>query len=272
MHTSAPIGGTATRRNNVTVTGNPTGRPIIFAHGFGCSQAVWRHITPAFVDDYKVIVFDAVGAGGSDLSAYDRSKYDSLNGYADDLIDILEELDLHDVVVVGHSVAAMVGVLASLSDSSRMGALVLVSPSPRYINDEEYVGGFEEPDIRALLDDLDSNYLGWSSGMAPALMGNSERPELGAELTENFCSTEPAIASHFAHVTFLSDSRFDLPRVTLPTLVLQAQEDIIAAIPVGRYVHEQIPASTFVLMEATGHCANLSAPTEVAQAIKHFIE
>jgi sigma-B regulation protein RsbQ len=252
--------------------GNPTGRPIIFAHGFGCSQAVWRHITPAFVDDYRVVVFDAVGAGGSDLSAYDRGKYDSLHGYADDLLEILEELDIHDAIFVGHSVATMVGVLAANTDASRLGALVLVSPSPRYINDEGYVGGFEESDVLALLDNVDANYLGWSSAMGPAMMGNADRPELGEELAGNFCSTDPAIASHFARVTFLSDHRDDLALVKIPTLVLQAQDDIIASIPVGTYVHEQIADSTYVLMNATGHCANLSGPKEVIEAIKHFIE
>lgn len=260
------------RRNNVTISGNPLGRPIIFAHGFGCSQAVWRHVAPAFLNDYRVIVFDAVGAGGSDLAAYDRAKYDSLHGYADDLLDIVTELNLHNVVFVGHSVAAMVGVLASNTDPSPFGALVLLSPSPRYINDDGYVGGFEDADIRALLDELDSNYLGWSSSIAPMMMGNSDRPELGQELTDNFCSTDPSIARHFAHVTFLSDNREDLARVSLPTLVLQAQNDVIAPLPVGRYVHEKVAGSTLVHMQATGHCANLSSPGEVIDEITKFLE
>jgi sigma-B regulation protein RsbQ len=195
-----------------------------------------------------------------------------LHGYADDVLEILEELDLNDVVFVGHSVASMIGVLASNRNPSRFGALVLVSPSPRYLNDEGYIGGFEETDIRALLDDLDANYLGWSAKIAPAMMGNSDRPELGLELTDNFCSTDPAIARHFAHVTFLSDNRADLAQVDLPTLVLQAQNDIIAPTPVGNFVHEQIAGSLLVQLEATGHCANLSGPQEVIDEITHFLD
>jgi sigma-B regulation protein RsbQ len=271
MSLLAEQSGAVRRRNNVTELGNPNGRPIVFAHGFGCSQAVWRHVTPAFLDDYRVIVFDAVGAGASDLAAYDRGKYDSLHGYADDVLDIVRELDLRDVVYVGHSVASMVGVLAANSDPSRFGALVLVSPSPRYINDEGYYGGFEDADIRSLLDELDSNYLGWSSAIAPLMMGNTDRPQLGEELTGSFCSTDPSIARHFAHVTFLSDNRADLAQVSIPTLVLQAQEDVIAPLPVGTFVHEQIAGSTLVVMETTGHCANLSGPREVTGEIMQFL-
>lgn len=260
------------RRNNVTVTGNPNGRPMVFAHGFGCSQEMWRRVAPQFEADYKVVLFDHVGAGHSDLSAYNRSKYDSLYGYADDLLEILEDLDLHDVVYVGHSVSGMIGVLASVEDPSRFGKLVLVGPSARYVNDEGYVGGFERADIDGLLDALDSNYLGWSASMAPAIMGNPDRPELGAELTDSFCSTDPAIAQHFARVTFLSDNRRDLGRVTTPTLVLQCSDDIIAPLQVGAYVHTQIPGSRLVVMEATGHCPNLSGPDELVRDIRNYLD
>jgi sigma-B regulation protein RsbQ len=260
------------RRNNVTVTGNPAGRPIVFAHGFGCSQEMWRHVAPQFFDDYRVVLFDHVGAGGSDLEAYDRGKYDSLHGYADDLLEILEDLDLRDAVYVGHSVSSMIGVLAATRDPSRFGALVLVGPSPRYVNDDGYVGGFEQADIDSLLDALDSNYLGWSSAMAPVIMGNGDRPELGEELTTSFCSTDPAIARHFAHVTFLSDNRRDLRRVTTPTLVLQCSDDVIAPLPVGAYVHDEIAGSQLVVMSATGHCPNLSGPDEVAKEIQAFLQ
>jgi sigma-B regulation protein RsbQ len=259
------------RRNNVRVTGNPAGRPMLFAHGFGCSQEMWRFVAPAFEADYQVILFDHVGAGGSDLSAYDRGKYDSLHGYADDVVEIVEELDLHDVVFVGHSVSSIVGVLAANRAPSRFGALVLVGPSPRYINDGEYVGGFEQADIDSLLDALDSNYLDWSATLAPVIMGNSDRPELGEELTESFCSTNPAIARHFAHVTFLSDNRRDLSRVTTPTLILQCRDDAIAPLPVGEYVHSQIAGSSFVLLEATGHCPNLSHPEELAARMREYL-
>lgn len=259
------------RRNNVTETGDPAARPLVFAHGFGCSQEMWREVAPLFEADHRVVLFDAVGAGSSDASAYDPAKYDSLHGYADDLLEILEALDLEDAVFVGHSVAAMVGVLAAARNPSRFGALVLVGPSPRYICDDGYEGGFEQADIDGLLEALDANYLGWSESMAPLIVGNAERPELGQRLTESFCSVDPEIARHFAHVTFLSDNRRDLAAVRTPTLVLQCSEDVIAPTTVGRYVHEQIPGSRFVQLSATGHCPNLSAPDELAEQIRAFL-
>jgi len=257
-------------RNNVTVLGAPGARPMLFAHGFGCSQEMWRHVAPAFEADHQVVLFDQVGAGGSDLAAYDRRKYDSLHGYADDVVQILEALDLQDVVFVGHSVSAMIGVLAA-RESSRIGALVLVGPSPRYIDDEGYRGGFARSDIEGLLDTLDANYLGWSSTMAPLIVGNPDRPELGEELTESFCSTDPEIARHFARVTFLSDNRRDLPGVTVPTLVVQCRDDLIAPQSVGEYVREQIPGSSFTLLDATGHCPNMSEPGKLIEAIRAFL-
>ena len=259
------------RRNNVRVSGHPAGRPIVFAHGFGCSQEVWRHVAPQFEADYRVVLFDHVGAGGSDASAYDRGKYDSIDGYSDDLLEILESEDLEDAVYVGHSVSSMIGVVAAAKDPSRFGALVLVGPSPRYINDGDYVGGFERADIEGLLDSLDANYLGWSATMAPVIMGNPEHPELGEELTESFCSVDPAIASQFARVTFLSDNRQDLGRVTVPTVILQCTDDAIAPLSVGMYVHESIVGSEFVQLSATGHCPNLSAPDELAIVIRSYL-
>jgi sigma-B regulation protein RsbQ len=258
-------------RNNVRVTGNPAGSPVLFAHGFGCSQEMWRSVAPQFEADHLVVVFDHVGAGESDLSAYDTGKYDSLDGYANDVLEIVDQLDLHDVVYVGHSVSSMIGVLATTRAPERFSALVMVGPSPRYINDSDYFGGFEQSDIDSLLDSLDANYLGWSSAMAPAIIGNSDRPELGAELTASFCRVDPSIARQFARVTFLSDNRGDLAGVTTPTLILQSQDDIIAPLPVGAYVHESIPGSTLVILNATGHVANLSAPAEVAQEIRAFL-
>jgi sigma-B regulation protein RsbQ len=259
------------RRNNVRESGVPGGRPIVFAHGFGCSQEMWRSVVPHFENDYRVIVFDHVGAGASDLAAYERGKYDSLHGYADDVVDVMAELDLNDAVFVGHSVSAMIGVLASITVPDRFGALVLVGPSPRYVDDDAYTGGFSRADIDGLLDALDSNYLGWSTAMAPVIAGNPDRPAIGAELTESFCRTDPAIAAHFARVTFLSDNRRDLPDVTVPTVVLQCSEDVIAPLPVGRYVQEHIPGSAFVQLAATGHCPNLSGPDELATAIEDFL-
>jgi len=259
------------RRNNVRVSGKVDGRPIVFAHGFGCSQEMWRYVAPHFEDTYKVVLFDYVGAGGSDLNAYDRGKYDSLDGYATDVLEIFDALDLHDAVFVGHSVSSMIGVTAVVRDPSRFGALVLVGPSARYINTDDYFGGFSKADIDGLLDSLDANYLGWSSAMAPVIMANGERPELGKELLDSFCRVEPVVASQFAHVTFLSDSRSDLSKVPVPTLILQCSEDVIAPIEVGKFVSEQIPDSTMVVLQTTGHVPHLSDPAEVVRAIRTYL-
>jgi sigma-B regulation protein RsbQ len=244
---------------------------MLFAHGFGCDQNMWRHVAPAFEDDFRVVLFDHAGAGGSDLASWDPERHSSLAGYAADVVEIVTELDLHDVVLVGHSVSAMIGVLAEQRAPDRFDKLVLVGPSPRYVDDTGYVGGFTERDIEELLDSLDSNYLGWSTAMAPVIMGNDDRPALGQELTESFCRTDPDIARSFARVTFLSDSRADLPGVGVPTLVLQCSNDVIAPRDVGRFVAEQIPRSTLVQLEATGHCPNLSAPEETIAAIAAFV-
>jgi len=258
-------------RNNVTVGGRPDGQPMVFAHGFGCDQNMWRFVAPAFQDRYRTVLFDFVGAGGSDLSAYDPQRYGSLDGYATDVIEIMRPLNLRNAVFVGHSVAAMIGVLAATREPDRFGALVLVAPSPRYIDDVGYVGGFSELDIEDLLVSIESNYLGWSSSMAPVIMGNADRPELGAELTASFCRTDPEIQKRFARATFLSDNRADLARVTLPSLVLQCSDDLIAPDSVGEYVHAKVPGSTLVKLQATGHCPNLSAPAETVAAIAAFL-
>ena len=262
---------TVAERNNVVEHGVAGGRPMVFAHGFGCDQHMWRHVWPAFADSHRVVLFDHVGAGGSDLSAYDRDRYASLRGYADDVLELCDELDLTDVVFVGHSVSAMIGVLAAATEPERFARLVLVSPSPRYVDDGDYVGGFSHEDIEGLLEALESNYLGWSSAMAPVIVGNEERPELGEELTNSFCRTDPDIAAQFARVTFLSDNRDDLPRVGARTLVMQCSSDAIAPEAVGRYVHGRLPDSELVVLEATGHCPNLSAPDETVAAIRAFL-
>jgi sigma-B regulation protein RsbQ len=258
-------------RHNVTVAGRPDGPPIVFAHGFGCDQNMWRFVWPAFADDYRVILFDHVGHGHSDHTAFDPDRYRSLEGYAEDVLAVLAALDVEGAVFVGHSVSAMIGALASVAEPARFSKLVMVGPSPRYIDDEGYTGGFSREDIDGLLESLESNYLGWSGAMAPVIMGNEDRPELGGELTDAFCATDPEIAAHFARVTFLSDNRADLPRVTVPTLVLQCSADVIAPVGVGAYVHEQLPDSTLVQLEATGHCPNLSAPVETTAAIQDFL-
>jgi sigma-B regulation protein RsbQ len=255
----------------VTEHGLLSGPPMLFSHGFGCDQNMWRLVAPAFEEDHRVVLFDHVGAGSSDLTAYDRRRYGSLEGYAEDVLEICEALDLTGVTFVGHSVSAMIGVLAALRAPDRFAKLVLVSPSPSYIDDGDYVGGFGRADIEELLESLDSNFLGWSSAMAPVIMGNPDRPELGEELTNSFCRTDPDIAGHFARVTFLSDNRGDLPRVEIPTLILQCADDAIAPQSVGAYVHEQIAGSELVLLDAVGHCPNLSAPEETVAAIKAFL-
>ena len=258
------------QRNNVKVSGCADGPPMIFAHGFGCDQHMWRYVAPRFEDAFRVVVYDQVGAGESDPSAYDPTRYTTLQAYADDLLDIVGELDLTGVIFVGHSVSAMVGVLAAIAQPERFAKLVLVGPSPRYIDDGLYAGGFSAADIEELLESLESNYLGWSAAMAPIIMGHHERPELGAELTESFCRTDPEIARQFARVTFLSDNRADLPLVRVPTLVLQCSDDVIAPVAVGRYVADAIMGSRLVLLATTGHCPNLSAPDQTADAIAAF--
>jgi sigma-B regulation protein RsbQ len=257
-------------RNNVHTLGEGH-PPMLLAHGFGCDQNMWRYVAPAFADRHRVVLFDHVGAGRSDLAAYDRKKYGKLDGYADDVLEICRELRLSDVIFVGHSVSAIIGVLAAKREPDRFKGLVLVGPSPRYIDDADYVGGFSRQDIEGLLESLDSNYLGWASAMAPVIMGNPDKPALGAELTNSFCRTDPDIAAHFARVTFLSDNRADLQGLATPALVLQCSEDVIAPYAVGEYVHRQLPASQFVLLKATGHCPNLSAPEETIASIRSFV-
>jgi sigma-B regulation protein RsbQ len=260
-------------RNNVVEHGRRDAQPMMFAHGFGCDQNMWRHVWPAFEDDYRVVLFDHVGSGRSDLSAWHRSRYSSLQGYADDVVEICRELDLSEVVFVGHSVSAMIGVLALQQAPELFGALVMVGPNPRYVNDGDYVGGFSRADIAGLLDALDSNHLGWSTQMAPVIMGNHpDNPELTEELTNSFCRTDPDIARQFARVTFLSDNRADLARVPTPSLVLQCAADVIAPVEVGAFVHEHLPDSRLVMMAATGHCPNLSAPEETVAAIRAFVD
>jgi sigma-B regulation protein RsbQ len=258
------------QRNNVQVRGQGE-RAMVFAHGFGCDQNMWRFVAPAFEDRFRIVLFDHVGAGGSDLSAYSRDKYSSLQGYADDVVEIGESLDLKDAVFVGHSVSAMVGVLAAAKAPKIFSQLVLVGPSPRYINDGEYVGGFSAAQIEELLDFLDNNHMGWSQAMAPMIMGNGERPELGEELVNSFCRTDPEIAKHFARTTFMSDNRADLAKVDAKALILQCSDDIIAPNCVGEYVHKHLRNSELVVMRATGHCPNLSAPDETIAAIRAFV-
>lgn len=257
-------------RNNVQVQGAGEGT-IVFAHGFGCDQNMWRFVEPAFRDRYRTVLFDHVGAGRSDLAAYEEGKYSHLRGYASDVVEIGQALGLENAIFVGHSVSAMIGALASIDAPGMFGKLVMVGPSPRYIDDGDYFGGFSASQIEELLASLADNHLGWSAAMAPAIMGNPDRPELGEELTNSFCRTDPEIARHFARTTFTSDNRADLNKVRADTLILQTRDDIIASEQVGEYVKREIEGSRIVYLDATGHCPNLSAPAAVIAAMNEFL-
>jgi len=257
-------------RNNVRVTGAGD-QPMLFAHGFGCDQNMWRYVVPAFADDYKIVLFDYVGSGLSDKSHYDRDRYGSLSGYAQDVLDVVHALDLHDVIFVGHSVSSMVGVLAANREPDRFERLILIGPSPRYINEDGYVGGFERADIDGLFEMMDKNFIGWANFLAPAIMKNPDRPELGAELTESFCSTDPIIARRFAEATFYADNRGDLAAVKVPSLILQCSDDMVAPREVGSYLNAHLPASTLRVMSANGHCPHMSHPDETIALMKEYL-
>jgi len=257
-------------RNNVKISGKGT-QPMLFAHGFGCDQNMWRFVAPAFENDYRIILFDYVGSGHSDLGAYDAGRYSSLEGYARDVLDVIHELDLKEVIFVGHSVSGMIGVLAANKEPERFAELILIGPSPRYINDGSYVGGFERKDIEGLFEMMDRNFIGWANFLAPAIMKNANRPELGEELTESFCSTDPVIARRFAEATFLADNRDDLGRVSVPSLILQCSDDMVAPEQVGHYLKEKLPDSTLRVMKATGHCPHMSHPEETIELIRDYL-
>lgn len=257
-------------RNNVVVTGREDGPVMMLAHGFGCDQNLWRLVVPALAENFQVVLFDHVGSGRSDPAAWSPQRYGTLDGYAADVLEICQALDLRRIVFVGHSVSAMVGVLAVAREPDRFAKLILLAPSPRYIDDGDYRGGFSRADIDELLESLDSNYLGWSAVTAPMIMGNPDRPELAEELTNSFCRTDPEMARVFAHTTFLSDNRADLAKVTVPTLVIESARDVIAPPEVGEYVHAHIPGSRLVTLDSSGHCPQLSAPETTAEAISSF--
>ncbi|MEU3647355.1 alpha/beta hydrolase [Lentzea sp. NPDC034063] len=260
----------ARRRNNVTVIGREDGPTVLLAHGFGCDQNLWRLVAPKLAERFRVVLFDHVGSGRSDTAAWSPQRYSTLDGYAEDVLDICAELDLRDVVLVGHSVSAMIAVLAARREPARFAKLVLLTPSPCYLDDGDYRGGFSRADIDELLDSLESNYLGWSAAMAPVIAGNPDRPEVAGELEASFCRTDPAIARVFARTTFLSDNRADLAGVTVPTAVVQCSADAIAPPEVGQFVHDQIRGSVLVTLDATGHCPQLSDPEQTAAAIAGF--
>jgi sigma-B regulation protein RsbQ len=243
----------------------------MFAHGYGCDQNMWRAVAPAFETNSRVVLFDYVGSGNADSKAFNRTRYSTLAGYAQDVIEIIEEAGLKPVHFVGHSVSSMIGALAAIRRPELFASLIMVGPSPSYINDGEYIGGFSRSDIEDLLELLDNNHAGWSAMMAPIIMGNPERPELAQELEASFCRVDPMHAQHFARVTFLSDCREDLKKLKTPTLILQCEKDAVAPVSVGEYIHACLPGSQFLLMKTAGHCPHLSAPDVVTQAIQDFL-
>lgn len=257
-------------RNNVHVSGDGPAT-MVFAHGFGCDQNMWRLLEPAYAKRYRTVLFDLVGSGASDLAAYDPAKYAKLDGYAEDVVEIVAEFSRGPTLFVGHSVSAMIGMLADLKSPGSFAAHVMIGPSPCYINDDDYVGGFNRSDIEGLLDTLEANYLGWASNMAPVIMGAPEQPALGVELTNSFCRTDPEIAKQFARATFLADNRAEVPRLKTPTLILQCSDDLIAPLTVGQYLHRTLPHSTLALIDNVGHCPHLSSPGSSAAAIDSFL-
>ncbi|MES2522944.1 MAG: alpha/beta hydrolase [Gemmatimonadota bacterium] len=247
-------------------------RPMLFLHGFGCDQNMWRWVTPAFMDDYRIVLLDYAGCGAADPLAYDAERYASLDAYADDVLEVCAALDLRDAIVVGHSVSAMIAVLAANREPERFSNLVLIGPSPRYIDEAPaYVGGFSHEDIEGLLETMDRNYIGWANYLAPVIMKNPERPELGEELTASFCSTDPVAARGFAKATFFADNRADLPKVQIPSLILQCSDDVIAPLSVGEYLHREIAGSTLRVMQCTGHCPHMSAPEETIALMREYL-
>ncbi|USV98830.1 alpha/beta hydrolase [Pseudomonas pergaminensis] len=257
-------------RNNVSVMGNGTST-LVFSHGFGCNQAMWNYLAPHFLERFRVVMYDLVGAGLSDLGAFDKAKYGTLEGYARDLNEIIEAYAVGPVILVGHSVSAMIGAIADRLAPGRISAHVMIGPSPRYIDEDGYIGGFKRGDIEDLLDTLDSNYLGWSSAMAPVIMGAPDQPALGEALTESFCRTEPEIAKQFARVTFMSDNRQDVIGLATPVLILQSTDDLIAPVAVGEYLHSVLSHSRYCLVENIGHCPHMSAPQACAAAMDDFL-
>lgn len=259
------------QRNNVKILGQGS-QPIMFAHGFGCDQNMWRFLAPAFEADFKIVLFDYVGSGKSDLAAFKPERYGKLDGYAQDIIEICDALDLSDVIFVGHSVSGMTGALAAIERPEFFKSLIQIGPSPCYINQPpDYTGGFERDDILGLLEMMDKNYMGWASFLAPVIMKNPERPELGAELEESFCSTDPKIARCFAEATFFADNRQDLEKVKIPSLIVQMTDDAIAPVSVGEFMHRRMPHSRLHLLEASGHCPHMSHPQETIKIIKEYL-
>lgn len=258
-------------RNNVNVLGRGD-QVIVFGHGLACDQRVWNNIISDFTDDYKVVLYDYVGAGNSDLSFFNLDRYSSLSGYALDLMEILESLNVKDVIFVGHSVSAMVGVLASIKKPDLFSKLILVGSSPRYLNSADaYIGGFEQSDIDELIDLMEVNFNGWATLAASMFMNNPDRLALSENLSKAFKKEDAVIVKNFAEVVFLSDHRKDLPQVSVPSLIMQCSEDSIVPLETAKYLHKNLKGSELVVMKATGHYPQLSYPKETVEVIKDYL-
>ena len=255
-------------------TQGPAGAPVlVLLHGFGCGQSMWRHVAPALATDHRVVTFDLPGSGEADPATYDPSRHRSLEGYRDDVLALLRELDLHDVTLVGHSVSTMIGVLAAIAEPALISRLVLVAPSARYVDDGDYRGGFSERDIDELVQLMQRNHLGWQDPLSDLVSAAADAgdPQARAELYDSFCRTRPEVAAEFADVTFRGDNRADLSQVRAPTLILQSTNDLVAPVSAGEYVHQQIAGSSFRLIETDGHCPHLTAPERTTAAIREFL-
>ncbi|MFJ5717921.1 alpha/beta fold hydrolase [Neobacillus sp. NPDC093127] len=259
------------KRNNVKVMGQGE-QTIMFAHGFGCDQSMWQYIAPTFAEKYRIILFDYTGSGNSDITAYQSEKYSTLHGYMQDVLDIIEEMDLQQILFIGHSISSMIGMLAAIERPDYFDKLIMIGPSPCYLNDTDgYVGGFEQSDIKELLALMEMNFAGWASYMAPFAMDQSKDPKLTQELENSFVSTNPRIAREFAEVTFFSDYRTSVPSVTVPTLIIQCSNDSIVPIEVGEYLHKHLQNSTLQIIDARGHYPHISQPLETTEIIIDYL-
>jgi sigma-B regulation protein RsbQ len=263
---------TITTRNNTRMLGTQ-GPVLLYAHGFGCSQKMWRHVTPAFADTHRQVLFDYVGSGQSDLASFDAQRYASLDGYVQDVLDVCDSFDLKSgVTFVGHSVSCSVGLLASITRPELFERLVLVGPSPCFLNDPpHYLGGFEREDLEGLLSLMDQNYIGWANHLAPVVAGADGAGQAAGELSESFCSTEPSVARVFARTTFFADNRADLPQVTRPCLILQHSQDALAPLAVGDYLHTHLRGSSLKVLDVAGHCSHMTHPDQVVEAMRGFM-
>lgn len=262
---------TPLQRHNATVSGGGN-TTLLFAHGYGCDKSVWRELIPDFEDRYRVVVFDHAGAGECDRYAYDNFRHSTLDGYADDVIALCEELQSERLVMVGHSVSAMIGALAAIKRPELFDLLVMIGPSACYFNDGSYVGGFELPDLAEFLELIETNFQGWGTALAMLAMGNHDRPELADALRDRICRVDPVIAGVFARVTFLTDLRGEIPKLTTPTVIFQCEQDPVAPESAVRFIHQSIPESRLVELEATGHCTHMSHPSKVSQALRRVLE